>query len=226
MSVTRYLPGEHPSGFSGWKVSVSINGKQHQRFFSDQSPSTVKEHVWCEYQELRARIIDLQLMKRHAVQQYLNFIRYDDPRTKPARRVGMKGLTADILNRGGRWSCGFRVGYGAEVPVKFFEVSTELTFTEAWEQAVEHWGQIFGIRQRDCEEKSENPPPVDIFKQLRRLMNDEGHDVPVSVLGPVYAEQRLQIAGKKGNNAPAKKVDVKESDILQWFQRETGSRVA
>jgi len=225
MSVTRYLPGEHPSGLSGWKVSVIINGKHHQRFFSDQSPSTVNDEVWCDYQELRARIIDLQLMKRHAVQQYLNFIRYDDPRTKPSRRVGMKGLTADIQNRGGQWSCGFRVGYGAEVSTKFIGISSESTFTEAWEQAVVHWGQSFGIRQRDCEEKIANPPSMDIFKHLRRLMNDEGSDVPVSVLGPVYAERRLQISEKKGKSNSVK-VDVKESDILQWFQRETGPRVA
>ncbi|ADP95834.1 conserved hypothetical protein [Marinobacter adhaerens HP15] len=73
-----------------------------------------------------------------------------------------------------------------------------MTLSQAWQQAVSHWGEIYEIRQKDVADKLKLTPSPAQFKALRKQLNEhEGHDLPPSVLHHVYAEQRSQINKKK-----------------------------
>lgn len=220
MSITRYREGEHPSGFIGWRVVVAFGNKYYQRYLSARAPSGISQKVWERYQETKAQYLEAGWKKRSAVYQYLTYVRSDHPRTLPYRGVGMHGLTADIRERAkGLWTCSFKVQL-EKGGVRYFDIQYGIsTFSEAWRKAVQFWSEENNIRTKDRDSKLNNPPAPDIFKNLRRQMNQEGYDIPPSALGPVYAEQREAIALRKASQTlqkPVHSVDV--AAIQAWFE--------
>lgn len=79
-----------------------------------------------------------------------------------------------------------------------FYITGETTLSEAWTEAVNHWGEVFEIRPKDIAKKLKVPPSPDQFKALRKHLNDhEGCDYPASVLHHVFSEQRALIEKQK-----------------------------
>jgi len=222
MSITNYGEGEHPAGFIGWRVVVAFGTKYYQCYLTAQVPPGITKEFWYKYQETKARYLEASWKKRSAVYQYLNFVRTDHHLVLPGRGLGMHSLTADIRKRGhGLWTCGFKVNI-ERGKIRFFEIEYGLrTFSEAWQEAVICWSDAHGVRHKDRDAKLQNPPSPDIFKALRRQMNQEGYDIPPSALGPVYAEQRKAIAMRKAEQALKRPVsNVEVADIQAWFEAE------
>jgi len=56
---------------------------------------------------------------------------------------------------------------------------------------VTHWGNVFGVRQKDIKKRLQAAPSPDQFKELRKYMNKhEDTDFPAGVLHHVYSEKR------------------------------------
>jgi len=132
-------------------------------------------------------------MARSAAVQYRDFIHKNHPTTRPYRGVGFHGITLGMgmARKTAQEVCYFSVNKrGAATR---FHIDDRAPISKAWEQAVSHWGDIYGIRKKDIAEKLKLAPDPAQFKALRKQLNDhEGHDFPPSVLHHVYAEQRSQ----------------------------------
>ncbi|WP_449285376.1 hypothetical protein [Marinobacter sp. PE14] len=135
---------------------------------------------------------------RSAAIQYLDFINKNHPTTRPYRGVGFHGITLGMGTgrRADQEVCYFSVNKRGSV-TKFY-IDEKATLSQAWKQAVFHWGGIYEIRKKDVAEKVKLNPDPSQFKALRKQLNDhEGYDFPPSVLHHVYAEQRSQLVQQK-----------------------------
>ena len=100
-------------------------------------------------------------------------------------------------------------------PVRFY-ITEETTLTEAWHQAVDYWGQAFGIRPKDIESKRNSPVSPAAFKALRQQLNNhEGCHISVEALHDVYAEQRAEIERQKAREQT--QGEVSEEELLGWY---------
>jgi len=100
-------------------------------------------------------------------------------------------------------------------PVRFF-ITKDCTLSQAWEQAVDHWGDVFDIRPKDIEMKRKHPVGPSAFKALRKQLNEhEGYNISVEALHDVYAEQRAQIERQKASEQT--QGEVTEDDLLGWY---------
>lgn len=217
MAISFYDKGELSSGFHGWRVVAAIRGKRYQKYFSLNRPNTrISPELWHKYQETRSRYYEARYMARSAAIQYLDFINKDHPTTRPYRGVGFHGVTLGI--GAGRSSahevCYFSVNKRGAA-TKFY-IDEQLSLSQAWEQAVTHWGQVHEIRSKDVAEKLKLTPSPAQFKALRKHLNDhEGHDFPASVLHHVYAEQRDQLEKQKVQEHTEGKLDG--DDLLAMY---------
>ena len=137
-------------------------------------------------------------MARSAAIKYLDFINKDHPTTRPCRGVGFQGVTLGIgTGRNTAYElCFFSVNKRGAATKFYIDNGTRLS--QAWEQAVSYWGNVYEIRPKDVAHKLTLKPSPDQFKALRKQLNDqEGHDFPASVLHHVYAEQRDQLGKRK-----------------------------
>ncbi|QWV13883.1 hypothetical protein ABWH88_09970 [Marinobacter adhaerens] len=199
MAIRFYEKGELSSRFHGWRVVATIRGKRFQKYFSLDRPNyQISQELWHQYQETRARYYEARYMARSAAIQYLDFITKEHPTTRPYRGVGFHGITLGIGSgrRADQEVCYFSVNKRGAA-TKFY-IDEKVTLSQAWQQAVSHWGEIYEIRQKDVADKLKLTPSPAQFKALRKQLNEhEGHDLPPSVLHHVYAEQRSQINKKK-----------------------------
>lgn len=199
MAISFYAKDELSSGFHGWRVVASIRGKRYQKYFSLNRPNTrIPQELWHKYQETRARYYEARYLARSAAIQYLDFINKDHPTTHPGRGVGFQGLTLGIgIGRNSAHeTCYFSVNKRGAATKFYIDDGTSLS--QAWEQAVTHWGEVFEIRPKDVANKLKRVPSPGQFKALRKQLNDqEGHDFSASVLHHVYAEQRDQLEKQK-----------------------------
>ncbi len=199
MAINYYEKGELSSGFHGWRVVATIRGKRYQKYFSLNRPSTrIPQELWYQYQETRARYYEARYLARSAAAQYLDFINKDHPTTRPYRGVGFHGVTLGIGT--GRKTahelCFFSVNKRGAA-TKFY-IDEKMALSQAWEEAVSLWGEVYEIRPKDVAEKLKLIPSPAQFKALRKHLNDhEGQDFPASVLHYVYAEQRGQLEKQK-----------------------------
>lgn len=209
MAINFYEKGELSSGFHGWRVVATIRGKRYQKYFSLNPPNTrVPQKLWHQYQETRARYYDARYMARSAAIQYLDFINKEHPTTRPHRGVGFHGITLGMGTgrRTAQEVCYFSVNKRGSA-TKFY-IDEKVKLSEAWEQAVSHWGDIYEIRKKDVAEKLKLAPSPAQFKALRKQLNEhEGHDIPPSVLHHVYAERRSQINKKKAREDTGGRLD-------------------
>tara|TARA_R110001599_G_scaffold89560_19_gene237071 strand:+ start:550 stop:1044 length:495 start_codon:yes stop_codon:yes gene_type:complete len=154
MAISFYEKGELSSGFHGWRVVATIRGKRYQKYFSLKRPNTrITQELWHKYQETRARYYEARYMARSAAIQYLDFIQKDHPAALPCRGVGFQGITLGI--GGGKSAaqetCYFSVNKRGAA-IKFY-IDERTSLSQAWEQAVKHWGEVFDIRPKDIVEK-------------------------------------------------------------------------
>lgn len=214
MAISFYDKGELSSGFHGWRVVATIRGKRYQKYFSLRCPNTrISQELWHQYQETRSRYYEARYMARSAAIQYLDFINTDHPTTRPYRGVGFQGVTLGIGT--GRSTanevCYFSVNKRGAA-TKFY-IDEQSSLSQAWEQAVTHWGNANDIRPKDIAEKFKLIPSPSQFKTLRKHLNDrEGHDFPASVLHHVYAEQRDHLEKQKARENTQGKLN--EDDLL------------
>lgn len=199
MAIKYYAKGELSSGFHGWRVAVTIRGRRYQKYFSLNRPNTrISQKLWHRYQETRAHYYEARYLARSAAIQYLDFINKNHPTTRPYRGVGFHGITLG-MGRGRRADqevCYFSVNKRGSV-TKFY-IDEKATLSQAWKQAVFHWGDIHEIRKKDVAKKLKLIPDPSQFKALRKQLNDhEGCDYPPGVLHHVYAEQRNQLMQQK-----------------------------
>jgi hypothetical protein len=199
MAINFYEKDELSSGFHGWRVVVTIRSKRYQKYFSLNRPdASIPLELWHRYQQTRARYYEARWMARSAAIQYLDFINTDHPTTLPHRGTGFRGITLGIGTgrTTAREVCYFSVNKRGAATKYYIDERSSLS--QAWEQAVTHWGKIHEIRPKDITQKLKLVPSPDQFKALRKQMNEqEGHDFPASILHHVYAEQRGNLEKQK-----------------------------
>ncbi|EMP57123.1 hypothetical protein MSNKSG1_00833 [Marinobacter santoriniensis NKSG1] len=217
MAISFYEKGELTSGFHGWRVVATIRGKRYQKYFSLKRPNArITQELWYQYQETRAKYYEARYMARSAALQYLDFIGKDHPTTLPCRGVGFQGITLGIGSgkSAAQETCYFSVNKRGAA-TKFY-IDERASLSQAWEQAVKHWGEVFDIRPKDIAKKLEQVPSPDQFKSLRKQLNDrEGCDYQASVLHHVYAEQRSQLEKHRAEKTTRGKLN--EDDLLAMY---------
>lgn len=217
MTISFFEKGELSSGFHGWRVVATIRGKRFQKYFSLKRPNTrITEDLWFRYQETRARYYDARYQARSAAIQYIDFVSKDHPATRPCRGVGFHGITLGIGTgkSTAHETCYFSVNKRGAA-IKFY-IDERASLSQAWEQSVAYWGEVFDVRQKDVRKKVTQVPSPDQFKALRKQLNEqEGHDFPVSVLHHVYAEQRNHLERRKAREST--KGEVSQDDLLTMY---------
>ena len=217
MAIHFYEKGQLSSGFHGWQVTATLRGKRCQKYFSLLPPaSAIPNDFWYRYQETRARYYDARWSARSAALKYIDALKTNHPNTRPCRGVGFRGITMGITTgeRIDQERCYFSVNEPGN-PVRFF-ITKDCTLSQAWEQAVVHWGKVFDIRPKDIEMKRKHPVGPSAFKALRKQLNEhEGYNISVEALHHVYAEQRAQIERQKASEQT--QGEVTEDDLLGWY---------
>jgi len=113
MAIQYFGPGDHPAGWTGWRVVVPAGNKRnYQAYFTDKPEADWKLEDWLKRQELRAQIYDYSRQCRALLRQYRNIIRFNDRRTPAIYGVAASGirLFAQARQRAlGGWVFGFQV---------------------------------------------------------------------------------------------------------------------
>lgn len=217
MAISYFAKGELSSGFYGWRVVATIRGKRYQKYLSLRRPiPNIPEVLWYRYQYTRAQYYEARWMSRSAAVKYLDFIRTDHPTTRPCRGVGFRGITLGIGagKNTATESCYFSVNRRGDV-TKYY-IDGHQTLTQAWEEAVRHWGRVYEIRPKDIQKKLVAVPSPDQFKSLRKQMNEkEGNNLPPSVLRHVYAERRRELEQAKAKRSTKDKLT--NEDLLAMY---------
>lgn len=205
MAIRFYDAGEHPAGFRGWRVIATVRGRYYQKYLSIRPPSrTIDPDYWLKYQETRARYYEARWQARSAAVQYIDFISRDHPTTAPKRGLGFCGITIGIseANRHRPEGCHFQTAN------RRIAITNDKPLSQAWNDAVDLWAKAHDLREKDVAHRRANPPSPDVFKALRRHMNEvEGYNIPAWVLGPVYAEQRAEIEHRATQKALKRDLD-------------------
>jgi len=238
MGVKYYDSGEHPSGFIGFRVTVAFDDDYRQKYFSTVAASQQNDSdIFYRYQRLRAEKQNLEWQMESILYQYHRFVTEDHPTTKPERGVGVHGITANFIqDRRGKWQAVFLVARDQEAFQKRRR-SKEFTFrsnpySEVWQQVVDFWAQEHNILAEDKARVLHSPPAPEQFKRLRRLLNaEQGWDIPVEALSPVFREQREKIARERAlQRAKDLRLDAGamkpvqddiQAEMTEWFQSMT-----
>lgn len=229
MGIAYYSFDEHDSGFVGFRVTRGFGGDYRQAYFSTYfAKYQSDEDKYFRYQRLRAEYQEAEWEAESLWYQYQQFVTTSNRTSKPWRGLGIHGITAMFARYyGGTYQPCFSVNRPGK-PQKRFMFKFH-RYSEAWALAVDLWARENGILEEDRIRVLNNPPPPEHFKQLRRQMNDhEGFDIPVEALGPVFEEQREQLAHQKlqqrsqdlrlSETAPTH--EDAEAEILAWFESE------
>jgi hypothetical protein len=231
MAIRYYAPGDHGSGFIGFRVTVVFNKNYRQSYFSTSRAENHNESdVHFRYEKLKAELQEATWQADSFLHQYRVFVSQNHSTTKPFRGVGVHGITCHFFrDRRNSWQAAFNVQPSTGHPKTFTFCSR--SFTETWIAAVEFWAEQHGILNDDTQRVLTSPPLPAQFKELRRHLNNEHrYDIPVETLSPVFAEQREEILQKKaakkrqhynreegsGSSASQKAAAV----ISEWFETE------
>jgi len=234
MAIRYYAPGEHGSGFVGFRVTVAFNKDYRQEYFSTTKAKVQDESdPFFRYEKIKAEMKEAEWQADSLLYQYQVFVSQNHPTTKPYRGVGVHGITCTFFkDRRGSWKAAFSVKQPSGLPKRITFLNQ--AFSDAWRKSVAEWGKQNEILEEDIEKVTNNPPLPDQFKHLRRHLNEEhGYDIPVEALSPVFAEQRGEIARKRAlekaekmklseglMRPPAKDM---EAEMTSWFESETSN---
>lgn len=227
MGVRFYRPGEHQGGFIGFRVTRTVGDEYKQRYFSTNGLS--EDDFWFRYLKVKAQLVDTEWKVESLWHQYKTFVTSDHPNTKPGRGTGVHGITLGFTHdRRDRWVGCFIVQLSRKKGAHKVYFGTRL-YSEAWKEAVNAWADNYEILPEDYDRVLNNPPPPEQFKELRRIMNTEGFNIPVTALRQVFTEQREEIrmkrplahASAKSWAAPLLNPDAKTMDeeMKAWFER-------
>lgn len=229
MGIRYYAPGEHPTGWVGFRVTRGFGENYLQAYFHTMlAKSQSDSDPFFRYQRLQAEYKEAQWIIESLEYQYKQFVTTSNRTSKPWRGLGIHGITATFARYyGGTYQPCFSVNRPGKPQKRF--MFKFLPFSEAWAQAVELWAKENNIMPEDRIRVLNNPPEPEHFKHLRRQMNDhEGFNIPVEALGPVFEEQRSRIAQTKlkqrskdlnlSQTAPAS--EDAETEMLAWFESE------
>src|SRR5690606_21715335 len=146
----------------------------------------------------------------------------------PGRGTGVSGITLGFV-QDRTWIPCFIVQLSRKRGAARFTFARRL-YSETWKAAVDAWAENYTILPDDYERVLNNPPPPEQFKELRRIMNAEGFEIPVTALRPVFTEQREKIRKMKPLALkPYKPCSIElgnsnsktmEKEITAWFQSE------
>jgi hypothetical protein len=143
--------------------------------------------------------------------QYQKLITQNHPCCGPMSGLGFTGITLmieydrDPKHHRGRsvrpsdyiyFYAAFRVGRAQHNRDKTFAIK-RFGYQAAWQRAVDCWAERYEIRDKDKARILANIPSPDRFKALRRYLNGKGMQIPVSVLTPVYEEQRDALRARR-----------------------------
>ena len=229
MSIRYYAPGDHGSGFIGFRVTVAFNQEYRQSYFSTSRATHQNESdARFRYEKLKAELQEATWQADSYLHQYQVFVSQNHPTAKIFRGVGVHCITCHFFkDRRNSWQAAFNVKPPSGHPKAFTFCSK--SFTENWIAAVNFWGAQHEILSDDIQRVLANPPSPDQFKALRRHLNHEhGYDIPVETLSPVFAEQRGKIlqmkAAKKLPEQNSKDVGQAQekvtAEISEWFETE------
>lgn len=240
MSAKYYGKGDHATGFIGYRVTAMVKGEYRQRYFSTADDRIRSQDDSCPFfkrQRLRAEILDAEWLAESALHQYRQFVTTNHSSTGPYHGTGVHGLTCQwTRDRRGEWQAGFsinlpqskRAEFGRR-GFRFFSFRTRY-YSEVWEMCVNLWADFNDILEADRNRVLGNPPPPNQFAELRRHLNQDGADIPVEKLGPVFTEQRQKLKDSRIKKAlepvtPVIDADSKshrdlEHEIASWFQEE------
>ena len=195
MAIRFFDIRDRGKGFAGWRVSGTLRGKRYQFYFSLRNPHPhIYDDVWARYQYLRAHHCEArQRMRAHATQ-YFKQLRTEHSHTLPGRGLGFGGMTLAIAKVPGsdHYHCQFSVNCSGQA--KRFAIHEHQSFDQAWEAAINYWAHVYEIREKDAVRvRHEKKPSPEVFKTLRRILNDEDEDIGVEVLHYVFATQRTRL---------------------------------
>lgn len=205
-----------------YRVVVHNGRRLRRKTFGGDRPRHITVAFWSNYQHLKAQYFEALCQKNAAAVAYLNFVRSSSPICKPGRGVGVHGITMGITEASGQSYCYFAVLLASGVQTRIV-ISRKLSFSEAWQKAVNLWAEEQNVRPKDRDRVLSNSPGPEAFKLLRRQLNQEGYDIPPSALHHVFAEKRQQVAVSylAGKETAAQATALEEGDIASWFLQET-----
>lgn len=239
MGVKQYRKNEHPTGWLGFRVSVAFGDQRHQAYFSTRNCNFQDDRcIHFKRERLKAELQDAEWMAESALFQYKRFVSESHPATREGRGLGFHGMTSTFtVDRRGKYQAAFIVHWFDESDSsRQPKRATEFTFRSkpfsvVWKDAVNYWAEVHDVLDEDRDRILANPPAPSVFTNLRRIMNNEGFDIPHEALGPVFREQRDALKTRRlmaaistkdapGGDEPAKRPEI-EGQIEAWFRSET-----
>jgi len=181
----------------GWKVQAYNGRRMRNRFFSRKIPNS-------------------------AAAKYIRFVRENHALVKPKRGIGIHGFNLSIMVKNReeeQYYCGFVVMPDEGYQKRFIIRAPDYPFSLVFRQAIDFWAESHQIREKDKQRVLVNAPGPECFKNLRRQMNKEGYNIPVSAISDAFWEQRNDLSLKRieeKHKAPNLAPDMAE--IAQWFE--------
>lgn len=244
MAIHFYNKGDHPAGFVGFRVAITVKGQVRQHYYSVPDPDP--DSLSFKRVRYQAYLKAVQLLQEAIEHDYLVMVTQSHPRTLSGRELGVHGLTMCFRQTGAdRWIAAFVVHRFNDYQEKVFAID-RFGFHEAWRSAVALWAEMRDIDPEDAQWVRDNPPDPQRFKALRRIENEQrGADIPVEALEPVFRHQREQIRSQRQTQSALAQVGVSSltglspvvpdqpasprengsgdelaSEITRWFQDE------
>jgi hypothetical protein len=191
MPIYEYNEGEHPGGFIGLRVSVSINGKVKQKYFrfkkNNHEYISLTEENKLRKQAEKLNNLWLKIQKQEQKKNKQNIDFYKHKRTS-VYNTGIQGISArfiiDRKFRANRWIIyyypAFRVQGAIDKKPYLKTFLIKKSFSDAWIDAVNYYCELKNIN--DISPFLEKMPDKNQFKTIRLAMNKAGHNIPTSKL--------------------------------------------
>jgi hypothetical protein len=202
MPVYVYEKGDHPGGFIGIRVVVSVMDDYRQKYFSFKTHNVPEARGW-EFEELIGRAMRLderwERDRRRTIKQVKMSKNFAV--TKPHRGVGFMGITLFITKRKKpkyvkrenglviyySYSLGFKVSKSAgEKSDNRFCVGNICSYEQAWKKAVNHWAKTRNRSVTDRRKALAAMPSPEQFELMRKHMNRNGAEIPKSALAFLF----------------------------------------
>ena len=191
MSIYEYNEGDHPGGFLGLRVTVSINGNVKQKYF--RFKKNHHEYIsLVEEKALRKKAAKLhnEWMKlQKQAQAEAKKVEYFKHKRQSVYNTGIQGISMRFIIdkkwRQNQWKIYYTPAFriqGMENKKKYLKTFyiTDKSYSDAWIEAVIYFCKVKNID--DISPFLEKIPDKNRFKEIRRYMIKQGHNIPLSKL--------------------------------------------